>query len=66
MATGMVHVDLENKSCVVDNGHVQHGAWAPGVTRRTVETVIGTDGWRFAPDSQWVTTPDGGSREVVR
>lgn len=61
-----VHVDLATKSCVVASTTVQYGQWAPAITRRTVEDTIAAYGWRFAPDSEWVLTVDGGTREVVR
>lgn len=61
-----VRVDLSNTSCVVTDGHTQHGQWAPGVTRRVVDTVIADQGWRFLPGSTWRTTTDGGTRQVFR
>jgi len=61
-----VRVDLANRSAeVVDSAGRWQGTWS-GTTRSTAAERIGTDGWRFADDSGWRTTPDGGIREVVR
>lgn len=59
-----VHVDLANRSCYVASPDTFHGAWAPDVTRSTVEIAIAAGGWRFAPGSEWTLTTDGGTREV--
>lgn len=64
MKRATVHVDLANRSCYVSTNDTLHGAWAPGITRRTAETAIAADGWKFAPGSEWAMTIDGGTREV--
>ncbi len=66
MRRATVHVDLANKSCVITGRRRFHGTWGPDITRREVEGVIAADGWRFAPNSTWVMTIDGGTRQVER
>mgnify|MGYP006136698213 CR=1 FL=1 len=66
MKRATVHVDLATKSCVITSRRRFHGSWGPDITRSTVEGVIGADGWRFTPGSDWTTTIDGGTRQVER
>lgn len=66
MKRATVHVDLANKSCAITSGRRFHGTWGPDITRREVEGVIAADGWRFAPNSTWAMTVDGGTRQVER
>lgn len=66
MRHAKVFVDLATKSCVISDTRTQHGAWAPGITRRTAETAIAQAGWMFAPDSEWTLTVDGGVRDVIQ
>lgn len=61
-----VHVDLSNKSCVITSRRRFYGSWGPDITRRTAEAVIAADGWRFARNSDWAMTIDGGTRRVER
>lgn len=66
MKRATVHVDLANKSCHITGRRRFHGTWGPDITRRTVEGVIAAEGWRFAPNSTWTMTIDGGTRKVER
>lgn len=66
MKRAKVFVDLANKSCHITGRRRFHGTWGPDITRREVEGVIAAEGWRFAPNSDWVMTIDGGTREVER
>jgi hypothetical protein len=66
MRRATVHVDLANKSCHVTSRRRFHGSWGPDITRSTVEGVIAVDGWRFAPNSAWAMTIDGGTHKVER
>lgn len=66
MKRATVHVDLAYKSCHITSRRRFHGTWGPDITRRTVEAVIAVDGWRFAPNSEWTMTIDGGTRPVER
>lgn len=66
MKRATVHVDLANKSCAITGHRRFYGSWGPDVTRRTVDGVIAVDGWRFAPNSDWTMTIDGGTRRVER
>lgn len=66
MKRATVHVDLANKSCVITTRRRFYGTWGPDITRSAVEAVIAADGWRFAPNTAWAMTIDGGTRPVVR
>lgn len=66
MKRATVHVDLSNKSCVITSRRRFYGSWGPDITRRTAEAVIAADGWRFARNSAWAMTIDGGTRHVER